>query len=130
MHTGPEDCNSCETLVEAFLNNYCGNLTLIANLTTARNSITSKCNQPTVPSPNTTGGFQATPTMSSTEGQSPLSSEANSGLASEVNNGPVVALGILLALSMVLLAAVTIGWVTTYLIMKKREVAKNSTCTG
>ena len=73
---------------------------------TAKNSTTSNH-----------GGFKVTTPISSTENQSP-----------EVDNGPVVALGILLALSMVLLAAVTIGWVTTYLIMKKREVAKNFLC--
>ena len=130
MLTGCNKDTDCGTVVDEYLNRYCGELTFIANQATARNSTISncsKCNQPTV----TSSGINpnATAPTSPAEGQSSLMVEASSGLTSEVNNVPVVALGILLALSMVLLAAATIGWVTTYLIMKKREVAKKLTNT-
>ena len=45
------------------------------------------------------------------------------------NYVPVVALGALLALSMVLLAMVTTGWVCTCISMKKREPKKSSSHT-
>ena len=122
----------CEDEVDEFLNSYCANLTAIAGLPTAStvdNVITpSQCTQATVTATVTSsctnsvgGAFQVTIPISSME------SGDQSPLTPETNNTPILALGALLALSMVLLAVVTTGWVCTCLIMKKRD---SSTCKG
>ena len=54
-------------------------------------------------------------------------SRASASKSDSVNSttpGPVIALGVLFCLSMLLLAMVTIGWVYTCLVMKKRDTER------
>ena len=129
----------CEDEVDAFLNSYCADLAALAAVTpppTLHPTITpSQCTQatltttvvtPSCTNPAAGGGnsFQVTiPILDSGESdQSPLTVETGSV--------PILVLAALLGLSVLLLAVVSIGWVCTCLIMKKREISLSSAYKG
>ena len=129
----------CENEVDAFLNSYCADLASLAAATppppTLHPTITpSQCTQatltttvtPSCTNPVAGGGnsFQVTISIpdSGESDQSPLTVETGSI--------PILVLAALLGLSVLLLAVVSIGWVCTCLIMKKREISLSSAYKG
>ena len=91
----------------------CSTATLTATI------ISPSCTQSVVYQPASTCAMPAVPTEWSSSTGSSLESSKNSIQTTCTNS--VTALGVLLALAVVLLAVVTTGWVCTCFIMKKRQ---------
>ena len=115
--------------MDDIFDNYCLSATSTTNPaelapTTTSYSITWT---PTLTSPFSTQAFE--PVMPVDLSACENGSRASASESDSVNSttlGPIIALGVLLCLSVLLLAMVTIGWVYTCLVMKKRDTEKST----
>ena len=125
----------CEQILDDFLNSFCTNITLATNntcpivvpsQTTKTLSVTMTVSPATLTT--TVRALQPTHTCTASAISMENSSQSSSSSLESSEKSPqttcmnsTMALGILLSLSVVLLAVVTTGWVCTCLIMKKRQ---------
>ena len=112
------DDRECEGMIDNFFDNYCLSVTSVAGLKSIpSNTITITFSLPFLTqAPKHSGACEN-------------GSRASASESDDVNymtTGPIAALAVLSCLSVLLLVMVTIGWVCTCFIVKKREVNKSS----
>ena len=129
------DNTACEEILDDFLNSFCNNITHATNniCPIAVLSQTTKTRSSTMtvsPATLATTVRALQPTCTCTASAMSVESSSQSSTSSLESSGKcpqttcmnsAMALGVLLALAVVLLAVVTTGWVCICLIMKKRQ---------
>ena len=109
------DDRECEHMMDTFFDKYCLSVT----------SVTDPESTLMTTNPFSTQAPKPIMNSRACENGRRVSANESDGM-NHTTTGPIAALAVLFCLSVLVLTVVTIGWVCTCLIMKKREINKSS----